>query len=46
MSVYGTQKLMVKLNLVVTQRVAYKVITKRKHSDSVADYLLKKALIL
>ena len=40
MSVYGTQKLMAKLNLVVTQRVAYKVTTKRKHSDAVADNLL------
>lgn len=39
-SVYGTQKLMAKLNLVVTQRVAYKVTTKRKHSDAVADNLL------
>jgi putative transposase len=31
---------MAKLNLVVTQRVAYKVTTKRKHSDAVADNLL------
>ncbi|MEW6992630.1 IS3 family transposase, partial [Colwelliaceae bacterium 6441] len=30
-SAYGTQKLMAKLGLVVTQRVAYKVTTKRKH---------------
>ncbi|GAD77655.1 putative transposase [Vibrio azureus NBRC 104587] len=37
---YGTQKLMDKLGLVVTQRVAYKVTTKRKHSDAVADNLL------
>ena len=37
---YGVQKLMVKLGLVVTQRVAYKVTTKRKHSDAVADNLL------
>ena len=37
---YGTQKLMNKLGLVVTQRVAYKVTTKRKHSDAVADNLL------
>ena len=37
---YGTQKLMRKLGLVVTQRVAYKVTTKRKHSDAVADNLL------
>jgi len=39
-SIYGTQKLKAKLNLVVTQRVAYKVTTKRKHSDAVADNLL------
>jgi putative transposase len=31
---------MAKLNLIVTQRVAYKVTTKRKHSDAVADNLL------
>jgi putative transposase len=37
---YSVQKLMVKLGLVVTQRVAYKVTTKRKHSDAVADNLL------
>lgn len=37
---YGTQKLMAKLGLVVTQRIAYKVTTKRKHSDAVADNLL------
>jgi len=37
---YGLQKLMVTLGLVVTQRVAYKVITKCKHSDTVADNLL------
>ena len=37
---YGTQKLMNKLGLVVTQRIAYKVTTKRKHSDAVADNLL------
>lgn len=37
---YGTQKLMKKLDLVVAQRVAYKVTTKRKHSDAVADNLL------
>jgi putative transposase len=35
-----TRTLMKKLNLVVKQRVAYKVTTKRKHSDSVADNLL------
>lgn len=39
-SEYGVQKLMTKLGLVVTQRVAYKVTTKRKHSDAVADNLL------
>ena len=32
----GVQKLMNKLGLYVTQRVAYKVTTKRKHSDAVA----------
>lgn len=37
---YGVRKLMDKLNLKVTQRVAYKVTTKRKHSDAVADNLL------
>lgn len=37
---YGVQKLMATLGLVVTQRVAYKVTTKRKHSDAVADNLL------
>lgn len=37
---YGTQKLMNKLGLVVTQRIAYKVTTRRKHSDAVADNLL------
>ena len=39
-SSYGVQKLMAKLNLVVTQRVAYKATTTRKHSDAVADNLL------
>lgn len=34
------RKLMKKLKLKVTQRVAYKVTTKRKHSDSVSDDLL------
>ena len=34
------KKLMTQLNLVVTQRIAYKVTTKRKHSDAVADNLL------
>lgn len=37
---YKTRKLMKKLKLVVKQRVAYKVTTKRKHSDAVADNLL------
>jgi putative transposase len=37
---YGVQKLMAKLGLVVTQRVAYKATTKRKHSDALADNLL------
>jgi len=37
---YKTRSLMKRLNLVVKQRVAYKVTTKRKHSDAVADNLL------
>ena len=37
---YKVMQLMEKLGLVVQQRVAYKVTTKRKHSDSVADNLL------
>ena len=37
---YRVRKLMRKLGLVVTQRVAYKVTTKRKLSDTVADNLL------
>ena len=37
---YGVQKLMATRGLVVTQRVEYKVTTKRKHSDAVADNLL------
>lgn len=39
-SEYGVNKLMAKLGLIVTQRVAYKVTTKRKHSDAIADNLL------
>ncbi|CAG9297082.1 IS3 family transposase ISSde6 [Celerinatantimonas diazotrophica] len=31
---------MTKLGLIVTQRIAYKVTTKRKHSDAVADNML------
>ncbi|PSX20489.1 IS3 family transposase [Photobacterium kishitanii] len=37
---YRTRSIMRKLGLVVTQRQAYKVTTKRKHSDSVADNVL------
>jgi putative transposase len=37
---YRVCRLMSRLGLSVTQRVAYKVTTKRKHSDSVADNLL------
>jgi putative transposase len=37
---YGVQKLVAKLGLVVTQRVAYKVTKKRKRSGVVADNLL------
>ena len=37
---YRVRKLMDKLGLHVTKRVAYKITTKRKHSDAVADNLL------
>lgn len=37
MRVYGIEKLMAKLNLMVTQRVAYKVTTKHKHSYAFWD---------
>jgi putative transposase len=37
---YRTQTVMRKLGLRPTQRIAYKVTTKRKHSDRVADNLL------
>lgn len=37
---YRVRKLMKKLGLIVTQRIAYKVTTKRKASDAVADKLL------
>jgi putative transposase len=37
---YRTRTIMAKLGLRVTQRVAYKVTTKRKHSDSVAANLV------
>lgn len=37
---YRTQTVMRKLSLKVKQRLAYKVTTKRKHSDRVADNLL------
>lgn len=37
---YKTRSIMRKLGLVVKQRQAYKVTTKRKHSDSVADNIL------
>ena len=37
---YRVRKVMAKLGLKVTQRVAYKVTTKRKHSDSVAPNLV------
>ena len=39
---YRTRTLMRRLNLRVQQRVAYKVTTKRKHSDAVADDLLNR----
>lgn len=38
----ATGSLMKRLGLKVTQRVAYKVTTKRKHSDAVADDLLNR----
>ena len=37
---YKVRNLMKKLNLKVTQRIAYKVTTKRDHRDDVADNLL------
>jgi putative transposase len=37
---YRTRKIMAKLGLKVTQRIAYKVTTKRKHSDAVAGNLV------
>ena len=37
---YLVRKIMRRLRLKVTQRIAYKVTTQRKHSDSVADNLL------
>jgi putative transposase len=37
---FKVRNLMKKLNLKVTQRIAYKVTTKRKHGDEVADNLL------
>ncbi|QEW07620.1 IS3 family transposase [Nitrincola iocasae] len=37
---YRVRKLMEQMNLIVHQRVAYKVTTKRKFSDAVADNLL------
>ncbi len=37
---YKVRNLMKKLGLKVTQRIAYKVTTKRKHGDKVADNLL------
>ena len=39
---YRVINLMKRLNLIVKQRVAYKVTTKRKHSDTVADNLLNR----
>jgi len=37
---YKTMKIITRLNLQAKQRVAYKVTTKRKHSDAVAANLL------
>lgn len=42
MGIYRVKSLMVKLGLVVKQRMAYKVTTMRKHSHLVADNLLKR----
>ena len=43
---YKVRSLMTKLNLVVRQRVAYKVTTKRNHRDAVALNLLNQNLIV
>ena len=40
MTRYRTMKVMAKLKLQAKQRVAYKITTKRKHSDAVAANLL------
>ena len=37
---YRTRAIMAKLGLKVTQRVAYKITTKREHSDTVANNLV------
>jgi putative transposase len=37
---YKVSKLMKKMGLIVTRRVAYKVTTNRRHGDDVADNLL------
>jgi putative transposase len=42
---YRMRTVMRKLKLKVKQRIAYKVTTKRKHSDQVADNLLNQTLI-
>jgi putative transposase len=36
---HKTRKLMAKLGLKVTQRIAYKITTTRKHGDSVAEFV-------
>ena len=41
---YRVRKLMKQMKLIVRQRVAYKVTTKRKHDDAVADNLLNQKL--
>ena len=41
---HRVRRLMQKLGLVVTQRVAYKATTVRKHSDAVADNLLNQCV--
>ena len=41
---HRVRRLMQKLGLVVTQQVAYKATTVRKHSDAVADKLLNQCV--
>jgi len=43
---YKTRSLMQRLNLVVKQRIEYKMTTKRKHSDAGADNLINQNFTL